>query len=168
MALVDYSSDYELSKNPLDILEELVVANDWRFERINDCELTLEIGGSWCNYDMYFVWQEELSAMFFSCHFDVRVVDSQQQRVYELVGRVNERLWLGHFDFLADQQTPIYRHTIPMRGQREISAEQLEDLVDAARFECERFYPALQSVVWGGQPVQDALAAAIMETVGEA
>ena len=46
--------------------------------------------------------------------------------------------------------------------------EQLEDLVDAAVGECERFYPALQMVVWGGRSVDEALSAALMETVGEA
>ncbi|MEM7169351.1 MAG: YbjN domain-containing protein [Pseudomonadota bacterium] len=168
MALVDLSGESELSINPLDILEELITANDWRFERHNDSELTVEMAGQWCTYHMYFVWQDDLSAIFFSCHFDVRVVEAQRPRVYELVGRVNERLWLGHFDLLAEQETTIYRQTIPMRGQREVSAEQLEDLVDTAMFECERFYPALQSVVWSGLSVPDALAAAIMDTVGEA
>ena len=38
----------------------------------------------------------------------------------------------------------------------------------AAVTECERFYPALQLVVWGGQSSAEALAAAMMETVGEA
>src|SRR3546814_1339757 len=32
------------------------------------------------------------------------------------------------------------------------SVEQLEDLVEAALVECDRIYPALQMVVWGGTP----------------
>jgi hypothetical protein len=34
--------------------------------------------------------------------------------------------------------------------------------------DCERFYPAFQYVVWGGKSASDALAAAMIETVGEA
>jgi hypothetical protein len=34
--------------------------------------------------------------------------------------------------------------------------------------ECERYYPPLQMVVWVGRPVDEALAAALMETLGEA
>ena len=62
----------------------------------------------------------------------------------------------------------LYRHTVLLRGLRGASVEQLEDLVDAAVNECERFYPALQMVVWGGRSVDEALSAALMETVGEA
>ncbi len=38
----------------------------------------------------------------------------------------------------------------------------------AAVGECERFYPALQMVIWGGRSVEEAVQAALMETLGEA
>ena len=44
----------------------------------------------------------------------------------------------------------------------------LEDMVDIALAECERFYPALQFVVWAGHTPCDAIASAMMDTVGEA
>jgi hypothetical protein len=62
----------------------------------------------------------------------------------------------------------MYRHAIPMRGARGLSAEQLEDLMDVAIQECERFYPALQLVVWGGRSVSEAVLVARMDTKGEA
>ena len=43
------------------------------------------------------------------------------------------------------------------------SVEQIEDLVDIAISECERFYPAFQLVVWGGKPADEAIAAAMIE-----
>ena len=55
-----------------------------------------------------------------------------------------------------------------MRGASALSAEQLEDLLDIAINECERFYPALQLVVWGGRSVADAMTVARMDTIGEA
>src|SRR4029077_6224625 len=48
------------------------------------------------------------------------------------------------------------------------SAEQVEDLVDIAVSECERFYPAFQLVIWGGKSPDDAMTAAIIEPIGEA
>ena len=167
--MVQLASQYDShTSNPLDLLEELISANDWPFERHNDCELTVEFSGRWCHYHMFFVWQEKVSAMFFSCHFDARVPEGKRARVYELLGQVNEKLWLGHFDLPSDDAAPMFRHTVPMRGLLGTSVEQLEDLVDTALIECERFYPALQLVVWGGQTVGEALDAALMETVGEA
>ena len=81
---------------------------------------------------------------------------------------VNENLWIGHFDLVAEGAAPVYRHTVPLRGAAGASAEQLEDLIDAAVVECERFYPALQLVVWGGRSIADALTVARMDTIGRA
>jgi len=154
--------------NPLDVLEELVCANDWAFDRHSESELMVQVGGRWCDYNLYIVWDPRLSAMFVSCQLDQRVPDTKRTCVYDLLVNVNEALWLGHFDFVRQDSTTMYRSAIPMRGAANLSAEQLEDLIDVAIQECERFYPALQLVVWGGRSVHDALAAARMDTLGEA
>ncbi len=48
------------------------------------------------------------------------------------------------------------------------SSEQVEDLVDIAVSECERFYPAFQLVIWGGKPPGEAMEMAMIEPIGEA
>ena len=154
--------------NPLDILEELVTANEWRFDRASEEEMVVEISGRWCEYRLFFVWQEDLSAMYFSCLFDLRVPSHRRAQVAELLAIVNEKLWLGHFDLCSDELVPMFRHTILLRGATGASVEQLEDLVDIALCECERFFPAFQYVVWGGRSAEEAAAAAMLETVGEA
>jgi hypothetical protein len=55
-----------------------------------------------------------------------------------------------------------------LRGARGASAESLEDMIDIAITECERFYPAFQFVLWGGKTPAEALEAAMLECVGEA
>jgi hypothetical protein len=55
-----------------------------------------------------------------------------------------------------------------MRGMPGASVEQLEDLLEIALTECERFYPAFQYVVWGGKTPTEAMDAALLTTVGEA
>ena len=157
-----------LPANPLDTLEDLVSANEGRFNRYSDSELMLEVLGRWCGYQMYVVWDEQLSAMFVSCQLDLRVPEPKRAAIYELLASVNENIWLGHFDFLFEGGVTMYRSAVPMRGASGLSAEQLEDMVDAATDECERFFPALQMVVWGGQSVTEAITVARMETVGEA
>ncbi len=164
--MAHFAGESVLQANPLDLLEELVSAHDWAFDRHSDSELLAEVSGRWCGYHLYCVWQEHAHCMFFSCHFDARVPEDKRHLVYELLAQVNEKLWIGHFDLVAEDGAPLFRHTLPLRGVAGTSVEQLEDLVDAAISECERFYPALQFVVWGGQAVDQALAAAGMETVG--
>jgi hypothetical protein len=62
----------------------------------------------------------------------------------------------------------MFRHTTLLRGAQAASQEQLEDLVDIALTECERFYPAFQFILWGGKSASEAVSAAILDTVGEA
>lgn len=154
--------------NPLDIVEEIVTANEWPFERSSDDELIVEIGGRWCDYRLYFVWQGDVAALQFSCQFDMKVPSARRLAVSELLAEVNARMWLGHFDVCSEEHTPMFRQTMLLRGSRGATVEQLEDLVEIALSECERFYPAFQFVIWGGKSASEAVSAAILDTVGEA
>ena len=102
--------------NPIDVLEELVGANDWSFSRHSDSELMFEIAGHWSGYQMYFLWQHDMSALFFSCQLELRVPENKRPQVFELLATVNENLWIGHFDLVAEGAAPVYRHTVPLRG----------------------------------------------------
>ena len=55
-----------------------------------------------------------------------------------------------------------------MRGLSGVNSEQIEDLVDIAVSECERFYPAFQFVVWAGKTGREAIDSVMLETCGEA
>ncbi|MDR3514622.1 MAG: YbjN domain-containing protein [Azospirillaceae bacterium] len=154
--------------NPLDLIEEIVTANEWPFDRSNDDEMIVEISGRWCDYRLYFVWQPEISAMQFSCQFDMKVQAGRRPAVNELLAEINAKMWLGHFDICLDEHTPMFRHTVLLRGARGASVEQMEDLVEIALSECERYYPAFQFVIWGGKTAAEAVTAAILDTVGEA
>ncbi|HYD67871.1 YbjN domain-containing protein [Azospirillum sp.] len=154
--------------NPLDIVEEIVTANEWPFDRSSEDELIVEIGGRWCDYRLYFVWQQDVSAMQFSCQFDMKVQANRRDAVSGLLAEVNSRLWLGHFDVCSEEHTPMFRQTTLLRGSRGATVEQLEDLVEIALSECERFYPAFQFVIWGGKSPSEAVSAAILDTMGEA
>jgi hypothetical protein len=44
----------------------------------------------------------------------------------------------------------------------------MEDLVDIAVAECERFFPSFQFLLWGGKTPAEAVAASMLDTVGEA
>jgi hypothetical protein len=156
------------SANPLDLLEEIVSANDWLHDRASDGELAAEVSGKWCDYRLFFVWREDNSALHLSCCFDVRIPDDKRREVHELLATINEKLWLGHFEVSSEDDIPLFRHTSLLRGGPGASVEQLEDLIDIALSECERFYPAFQFVIWGGKSAAEAVSSAMFETVGEA
>lgn len=158
----------EPTPNPLDLVEQFVTANDWAFDRRSDEELAVEVPGKWCNYSLYFAWREDMGAMHFTCAFDMKVPDAKKGAIFELLAIVNEKMWLGHFGLWEDEGVPMFRHTALLRGGQGVSPEQVEDLVDIAVSECERFYPAFQFVIWGGKSAKEAVAASLLDTVGEA
>ncbi len=167
MRITELSRETPLA-NPLDIVEKIVEYNDWTFDRRNDQEMAVQVPGTWCDFSMYFAWNDDMGAMHFTCAFDMRVPADRRQPVFELLAEVNERLWMGHFGMWTDEGLPMYRHAMPMRGQQEPTLEQMEDLVETAIIECEKFYPAFQYVIWGGKTAAEAIAAAMIETAGEA
>ncbi|MEK9671152.1 MAG: YbjN domain-containing protein [Rhodospirillaceae bacterium] len=167
MPTLDFN--YETPKhNPLDLIEQIVEGNDWTFDRRSDQELAVQVPGTWCDYSLYFAWNDEIEAMHFTCAFDMRVPKDRYQPIYELLARVNEKLWLGHFGMWEDEGLPMYRHVLPMRGASGPAMNQMEDVVETALLECERFYPAFQYVIWGGRTATEAVSAAMVDTVGEA
>jgi hypothetical protein len=154
--------------NPLDVMEQIASAHDWLFDRPTEEEMAVEIGGRWCDYRVYVSWHDDLRALQFACAFDTRVPEVKRNRLNDLLAMINEKVVIGHFDVSSGEGLPIFRHAIPMRGVPGASVEQLEDLVEIALSECERFYPAFQLVVWGGREPVEAIAAALLEPVGEA
>ena len=123
--------------NPLDILEELVSANEWPFDRSSPDEMVVEATGRWCDYRMYFVWREDVHALYFTCAFDMRIPSNRRSEITDLLALVNEKLWLGHFDLCSEDNMPMFRHTLLTRVWQRLSVEQLEDLVDIALCECD-------------------------------
>ena len=165
---LSYVDSSTTQQNPLDLLEEIVGANDWAFDRASIDELAVEISGRWCDYRLYFLWQEDLGALHFSCLLESRVPVEKRREVSLLLALLNEKMWLGHFDLSSDDGTPMFRHTLLVRGAGGVSVEQMEDLVEVALGESERFFPAFQFVIWGGKSAEEAVAASLLDVQGEA
>jgi len=154
--------------NPLDLVEEILSVNEWNFDRSSNDELVVDCGGRMGAYQLHFAWSAEVSAMHFSCFTDLRVPPQRRPPVYELLATINGRMWLGHFDLASGDESPTFRHAVLLRGAHGASVEQLEDMVDHALAECERYYTAFQFVIWGGKDPTEAVAASLLDPVGEA
>ena len=155
--------------NPLEIIENLIGANGWAYERMSDDEITAAITGQWCEYQLRFFWREEGRILQTACVFDARVPETKRAAIYETLARINEQMWLGHFEIWAEDGMIMFRHASLVRDKNSIDGlEVCETLIQTALAECERFYPVFQFVIWAGKTPEEALEAAMLETVGEA
>lgn len=62
----------------------------------------------------------------------------------------------------------MFRHGMLLSGGAALVPEQVEDLIDIAISECERYYPAFQYVIWGGKRPDEAMQMALLDPQGEA
>lgn len=158
---------FEDVSNPLDSVEEILCANDWTFDRMNEDELRVQISGKACEYNLYFSWHEDQSAMQFSCDIDVHFTNDNVEMAARTLTAINTSLWLGHFDIDGETNTPRFRHTSLFRGMTYSSgADHIEDLMDIALAECERFHPVFH-LLSQSEPVRDLdLGLALMDNAG--
>ena len=87
---------------------------------------------------------------------------------HELLALINEKLWIGHFDITSKNGIPAYRHTVLSLLEHESLHYQLEDLVDIAIYECEKYYPAFQLLLFEDTKPLEALKISAFETIGQA
>ena len=164
--------EYELEREtsaPIDMLEQYFAAHGWSYERGEE-EIVANFQGSWAQYELRAVWRDDDHVLQFLALPDIRVAADKRGVTYETIGLINEQLWLGHFELWASSGLVLFRHAALLEGEEGgvLSLQQAETLVEAAIEECERFYPVFQFVLWAGKTPQEAIAAALIETQGEA
>ena len=165
--------EYELEREasaPIDMLEQYYSALGWAFERNGEDEIVSSFQGSWTQYELRAIWRSEDQVLLFLALPDVRVSAEKRAATYETIGLINEQLWLGHFELWSTSGLVLFRHATLLEGDEGgvLTLRHAETLVEAAIEECERFYPVFQFVLWADKTPQEAIAAALIETQGEA
>lgn len=158
----------DVDENPLDQVEDVLNANNWTFNRVNDDELMVQITGKFCGYHLYFIWQDDMNALQFCAQYDFSINEDKMDKAARALMTINENLWMGHFEIPADTRAPSFRHTCLYRGiQRTSSASDIEDLVDIALAQCENHYAAFYLLSHANDAHDQNMALALMETMGE-
>lgn len=153
--------------NPVGLVEEYVINQDWSSERSGEYELWAEMPNQWGTQKLWVVFHEENGFLQFNCYINLKIPSRQSKHAIETITLMNERVWLGHFEIWSEEQVPVFRVVVPLR-EATLVDEQLEDIMQAIIDETERFFPAIQWVVWGGKTPEEAIAASMIETEGEA
>lgn len=154
--------------NPIDVAESIMMDRDWVFDRTEESELIAEANGTCSNYRIWLTWQEDCGGLTLSCSMETKFPKKLAQQIHTLLALVNEKMWLGHFELCSEDHTAIFRHSLLLREGVGTSPDHMRELIDIALSECDRFYPAFQSVIWGGKSPVDALEIAMFETIAEA
>jgi hypothetical protein len=154
--------------NPLDRVERLAESRHWHVDRSNEHEVLMLVGGGWADLNLSFTWRDDLESLHFACILDLKVPDKRREEVARLLAIVNSQMMHGHFDLWTTDGSIVFRYTLILAGGAEANDAQCEAIIRIGVDESQRYYPAIQFVIWAGHSAEVALENAMLETVGEA
>ncbi len=168
MTAVNFDGYDALRANPLDILEMMAGQNEWPYERSSEEEITVAVSGEWCDFHIRYFWVAEDNLLQAAGMLDMRVVETKKAKILEAINLVNERLAIGHFAIWTEDNSLMFRHSNMVGSDPEAAAAICEKITDAILAESNKYYPVFQFVLWAGKDPEEAIKAAMLETVGEA
>ena len=153
--------------HPLDVLEDIAECENFTFTRSSPDELDLSISGKNCNYNINFNWNNKLEGIHVALFFDTKIPQYRLDEVYKLTIKINELMWLGHFDVWDKEGLIIYRNS-SIIDRTNLNLETIETLLLDAVNSIDLYFPAFQYILWAGKTSEEALSTVLFETRGEA
>lgn len=154
--------------NPLDRVERLAEAQHWSFDRTTQTEVTMLLEGAWSDLHVALNWRDDMETLHVAVTFDAKVPAARRDEAARLVAQINEQLFHGHFDLWHSDGSLVHRNSLLLTGGAEANDAQCAMLIKLAVETCQRYFPAVQFVVWAGRSAEQALESSLFETVGEA
>lgn len=152
----------------LETIEQVLDGYGWHYDREGHDTVQCIAPTRWGEMGALFATRYNPSAMHFSLTMDIKPQATKRAIISELIMLMNERLWLGHFDFWLDDEVIIFRHALPLTDRIAPTSGEIHAVLTAAIEAAERFVPAFNFVIWAGKSPAEAMAAAMFETDGEA
>ena len=156
-----------IALDPLDVVEHVLSAENLTFDRTEDGDLAFALAGDWKDYELWFAWRPEADCLQLCLSVDLAAPKADRAQAYELVTLNNQRVWLGHFE-LWEEGEIIFRHGMALMTGEQPSLAQAAAMIDVAVEAADRFFPAFDFLLRGAKTPQEAIAACMFETVGEA
>ncbi|MCY3981560.1 MAG: YbjN domain-containing protein [Alphaproteobacteria bacterium] len=153
--------------NPVDLVEDIVRARDWVYSRDDSRMIAAELQGCWGETSVCAAWHPHRAIMQVAAACRLPVPLAGTVTLLEMLAYANGMLEMGHFCFEQDASVLCFRHAVPLRGVV-ASRELLDYVLSTATNGLDQFYPAFQHALWGGKPPAKAVAAAMIQPIGEA
>ena len=154
--------------DPIELVTQFVATQDWLLQSLAENAVLVEVPGKWCDYQLAVTWQHNEEAMQVTCRIDVQCDELRLGEIALLAALLNQQVFMGHLALDIATGELELRHTLPLRGAGGATPEQIEDVVDIMLGECEYCFPAIYQVAHGQLTANDAAAAALFTTEGEA
>ncbi len=166
MALTEHYLEDDI--HPIDIVEHIATHHDWDFDRVGDDQIAMAVEGQWRTYSVTLAWSGVDEVLRIICSFEMEPPAEALPALMEGLNATNDKIWEGAFSFWRDQNLMVYRYGLLLAGGQVAAPDQVDRMIHTAVTAAERFYPAFQLMVWGGQTAEQALQVAMTEAYGHA
>ena len=82
----------------------------------------------------------DYDVMHFSCDLKLHVPKTKHATILKAIAQVNERIWVGHFDFISVDSSIVYSLTIPFMSSFVLDASLVSSIYQTITTECDKFY----------------------------
>lgn len=98
--------------NPLDSVEDLLIANDWVYKRLTNQELVLSINGRSCDYTLSFTWNETASLLKMSCEIEDEIPEGKIGEAILVANELSENLNLGYLSVNHETRKVVHNYSL--------------------------------------------------------
>tara|TARA_X000000950_G_scaffold272651_1_gene355447 strand:- start:3730 stop:4233 length:504 start_codon:yes stop_codon:yes gene_type:complete len=154
--------------NPIDEIEEIIAAYNLNFFRNDKNEISILFEGLWSIYELKFNWSKNNGLIKINNDLNIKIPKKSLVGIYKLLSLINEQTLLGFFGYSSRRSCLFFRHNVSIKGVKFLATEQIEDFIDSIVQECDKFYPAFQTLIYKNEKPQQSINNAIFETIGEA
>ena len=160
--------EMDLPFDPLEVVENVLTAENLPFDRTEDGDLAFALAGDWKDYELWFAWRPEGDCLQLCCSLDLQAEKDRRPAACELASMINQKVWMGHFEVWAEDGEVVFRHALALPHGERPTLAQAASMIDAAVDAVDRFYPAFDFMLRGQANAADAIEACLFETKGTA
>ena len=128
----------------------------------------MAVEGQWRTYSVTLAWSGYDETLRMVCTFELDPPEDKLAELYELINLVNDQCWAGAFTYWPEQKLMVYRYGLLQAGGQMAAPEQIDTMINAAVLSAERYYPALQLMLYSDRSPAEAMQVAIADAYGRA
>lgn len=154
----------------LSVIEEICKEREWECSYDDENRISIDLSEDIIPLMINVEWDERTQYMIFRTVLMPYIPDDKLSIVNEFTSLINPEMMMGNFevDTSYEELCLHYRQTFPALAEDGISAAQAAEIIDISILEGLRVWPAMCYIVEENKGAKEAIAAAMISTLGEA
>ena len=157
-----------LIDGPIETAAELALFYNWDSDRINDNTISIYISGDWSQYSINIEWDGVDSVLKLIAVYEMDILKKRIQALNEAINEINYYCWTGFFTFDHEQKLMLWKYGLATEEDWFIDTDCLDNIIQTAIANCEKFYPCFQTVGWSDSNIDEAIQFAMPKSYGRA